>query len=482
MNFKRATYAVPVMLALAFGALQFAVPPTAGAANLSTVANPTSDLTPPSFDWMVATNDARAQEGLGAMPVSEAALATVAVPEQVFILENLERIGRGLPPIDGMNTELEADAQIGANEHADPPVTNANGWTESSEIWSAAPSPLSANYDWMYDDGWDGSLTSNDTCTSPSSTGCWDHRQIILEDWTCPNGQAPVTEMGAATAGSSIAVVFAEFCGSFPPGQSTTWAQAQAQMASYVPNVVQIVPTRWGGGYWEVSSNGTVAGFGVAPDYGSMGGQPLNAPIVGMATTADGTGYWLEASDGGIFAFGGATFYGSMGGQPLNSPIVGIVSTQDNHGYWEIAADGGVFAFGDATFYGSMGGQPLNAPIVGMATTADGHGYWLVASDGGIFAYGDAAFHGSMGGHQLDQPIVGMAPDWATGGYWELARDGGVFTFNAPFEGSVGGMSLDAPVVSIGALSWTGNGYWMAASDGGVFTFGSAVFYGSEAA
>src|SRR6185312_4628096 len=78
------------------------------------------------------------------------------------------------------------------------------------------------------------------------------------------------------------------------------------------------------------------------------------------------TGYWLVASDGGVFSFGDATFNGSMGGTPLNKPIVGMTSTPDGKGYWLVASDGGVFSFGDATFYGSMGGTPLNKPIVGM--------------------------------------------------------------------------------------------------------------------
>ena len=56
-----------------------------------------------------------------------------------------------------------------------------------------------------------------------------------------------------------------------------------------------------------------------------------------------------------------------MGGQPLNKPIVGMASTADGGGYWEVASDGGNFSFGDAIFEGSMGGQPLNAPIVGGA-------------------------------------------------------------------------------------------------------------------
>ena len=73
----------------------------------------------------------------------------------------------------------------------------------------------------------------------------------------------------------------------------------------------------------------------------------------------------LLASDGGIFSYGDATFDGSMGGQPLNQPMVAIKSTQDGRGYWTFAADGGVFSFGDATFLGSMGGTVLNKPVVG---------------------------------------------------------------------------------------------------------------------
>ncbi len=78
--------------------------------------------------------------------------------------------------------------------------------------------------------------------------------------------------------------------------------------------------------------------------------------------------YWEVASDGGLFAFGNAQFYGSMGGKPLNAPVVGLAATPTGGGYWEVASDGGLFAFGNAQFYGSMGGKPLNAPVVGLAT------------------------------------------------------------------------------------------------------------------
>jgi hypothetical protein len=75
----------------------------------------------------------------------------------------------------------------------------------------------------------------------------------------------------------------------------------------------------------------------------------------------------MVASDGGVFCFGSALFYGSMGGKPLNEPVVGMADTGTGLGYWLVASDGGIFTFGDAQFKGSMGGFPLNAPMVGIA-------------------------------------------------------------------------------------------------------------------
>jgi hypothetical protein len=224
---------------------------------------------------------------------------------------------------------------------------------------------------------------------------------------------------------------------------------------------------------WLASTNGGVFALGQAGFYGSMGGTPLNKPIVGMAATPDGRGYWLVASDGGIFSFGNASFHGSMGGTPLNRPIVGMAATPDGKGYWLVASDGGIFAFGDAAFHGSMGGTPLNRPIVGMAATPNGKGYWLVASDGGIFSFGDAAFYGSMGGHPLAQPIVGMAASASGLGYYLVAADGGIFNFgNAPFRGSASGAFAGTTAVGVSVDQATG-GYWIATAVGGVYNYGA---------
>jgi hypothetical protein len=232
-------------------------------------------------------------------------------------------------------------------------------------------------------------------------------------------------------------------------------------------------------GYWEVASDGGLFAYGSAHFYGSMGGRPLNAPIVGMAATPDDKGYWEVASDGGLFSFGDAKFHGSMGGKPLNAPIVALAATPDGLGYWEVASDGGIFSFGDAKFYGSMGGRALTAPIVAVAADPAGGGYWEVAADGGIFAFGAAKFYGSMGGRALDAPIVGLAATPDGHGYSLVASDGGLFAFgDADFYGSMGGQPLNEPMVGLAATS-DGDGYWEVASDGGIFSFGDAGFFGS---
>ena len=144
-----------------------------------------------------------------------------------------------------------------------------------------------------------------------------------------------------------------------------------------------------------------------------------------MGSGPDSQGYTEVASDGGLFTFG-SPFYGSMGGKPLNEPMVGGAQVTGQPGYWTVASDGGVFSFGSAGFYGSTGGTHLNAPIVGMASTPDGLGYWLVASDGGIFAYGDAGFYGSRGRQtpQRSRSSVWLRLPTARATGWSLPTEG----------------------------------------------------------
>src|SRR3984957_12261584 len=216
----------------------------------------------------------------------------------------------------------------------------------------------------------------------------------------------------------------------------------------------------WGSGVWNVwqySGGGSWSGVPTAVDLDVVNGGSVSSYVAtgttdltnrkGMATTPDGGGYWIVASDGGVFSFGDAQFYGSMGGQHLNAPVVGMAARPQGNGYWLVGSDGGIFSFGDAGFRGSMGGTMLNQPVVGIAATGTSNGYWMVAADGGIFNFGDAIFYGSMGGHPLNRAVVGMAALPSGNGYRVVAADGGIFTFGAAaFYGSTGSITLNKPM------------------------------------
>jgi hypothetical protein len=459
----------------------------AGAAGILPPNNPAANIAPSSTDFLSAIDSARAVEGVTPMAVTASQLSALSIPEQLFVIMNLERIDRGLPPIEYMTSQLNALAQGGADSANDPgfPSTLTGGLpvTYAGSVWAGGlSSPLEADYYWMYDDGWGGSAatTSNAACSLSTYSSCWAHRDIILHADPSCGGAPSVTSMGAAYSpigygGGSLAGLFANSCGT-PADVVLSWSQLSTTVIDPT-RVVSIATLANGTGYWEAEANGVVGSFGAAQNYGSMAGTALNSPIVGMAATPDGQGYWLVAADGGIFTFGDATFHGSAGSLRLNSPIVGMTSTADGQGYWMVAADGGIFSYGDASFHGSMGGRHLNRPIVGMAADPDSNGYWLVASDGGIFSFG-APFWGSTGSLHLVQPIVGMEALTNGMGYRFEAADGGVFCFGqAPFLGSIGGHVLSAPVVSMAPDSAT-DGYWLAASDGGIFGFGGAGYFG----
>ncbi len=508
-----------VLVAL-FGLLPFLVLDAAPAdAAILPPGNPAANIAPSSSDWVTATNTARADEGVGPLPVNAAAFDALSAPEQVFVLVNLERTGRGEPPVAALTAQLDAYAQSGAQGNTDPShpssLTGGAPVYQTGAIWAGgASSTLFANYLWMYEDGWGGSptQTTNADCTSASGPGCWAHRDIILKQFSSAycNGATPTLSMGAAatTGTSSLAAVLVSSC-SAPSDPVYTWGEAEAALggdgpaaaapappapspapatsslsekellAAFSPTaVVDIASSPVGQGYWLAAADGAVYGYGNAPVYGSMLGAGLGAPIVGIAATPSGHGYWLVAADGGVFSYGDAAFYGSTGAMHLNAPIVGIAATPSGKGYWLVASDGGIFSFGDASFHGSTGGTTLNAPVVAMTADPQTGGYWLVATDGGIFSF-DAPFAGSTGNLTLAAPIVGIQASESGHGYRMDATDGGVFSFSLPYLGSMGGQPMDSPVLGMAADPTTG-GYWEVSADGGVFSFG-APYLGSDA-
>ena len=154
------------------------------------------------------------------------------------------------------------------------------------------------------------------------------------------------------------------------------------------------------------TASGRAGSTGTASASHETSPTTLDAAVVAMSADASG-GYWEAASDGGLFAAGSAPYDGSMGGQPLHAPVVGMAATPTGKGYWEVASDGGIFSFGTAAYYGSMGEKPTGAPVVGLAVTPSGKGYWEVASDGAIFSFGTARY---MGAAKVAAPVRSAQP------------------------------------------------------------------------
>ncbi len=229
-----------------YGSMGGAAPPSPG---IVPPANPTVDLSPdPNFldacyqdaasdacatQEVEATNAARAAEGIGPLqlPTDFAALSPA---EQLFVVTDVERVDRGLPPFVGLDATLDSDAAAAAAVNADPspapapPGMSVIAWGGN---WAENANALGANYYWLYDDGLG---SSNLDCSPASPAGCWGHRDNELglagdqasyggtlvmgaaED-TGPNhgGWASLTELTVLASGPLPPLVY-------------TWAQAVA--------------------------------------------------------------------------------------------------------------------------------------------------------------------------------------------------------------------------------------------------------------
>jgi hypothetical protein len=163
----------------------------------------------------------------------------LTVPEQLFVVADLERVDRELPPYLGLNAKLSRSAETAAKKEEDPDA--AAGFSEARSgfgvgagaTWAGDQSVLLASYDWMYVDGWGGPhATSNIDCTNARSSGCWGHRDQLLGS-DPPRGSYVGLECATCEMGSGYAL-FKGSWGSFtdlvelpsgaPPAMTFTWA------------------------------------------------------------------------------------------------------------------------------------------------------------------------------------------------------------------------------------------------------------------
>jgi hypothetical protein len=178
-----------------------------------------------------AVNHAHELEDIRPM-VLPADFATLSIPDQLFIVVNLERIDRGLPAFGGLTAALDRNAQRGADTADDPPDLGRSYDLEDGEWAGGSSNGLDADYGWMYDDGFD---SGNLDCLHRGAVGCWGHRKGILDDF----GSGSNLVMGAAISmkddthsgdqgGTSMAV---------------TLAVADAPVTAFTYSWAQVVPT-----------------------------------------------------------------------------------------------------------------------------------------------------------------------------------------------------------------------------------------------
>jgi hypothetical protein len=216
-----------------------------------------------------ALDDARAKEGVGPMRLPSN-FNSLSADEQLLVTVDLERVGRGLPPFQGIVESLDTLAQAGTHVAGQRPGTfedpsvprgfslgggvafgyrchqeaggtySCDGSGQPGAAIAAGDniSALDADYDWMYNDGYGG---SNSDCETPQAQSCWGHRDNIL-------GAYPTrTRFISRSSGSSLSTVSRRVAvpvmgaGSLQPnggGPQGNWTAIFASVSGKVPAFV----------------------------------------------------------------------------------------------------------------------------------------------------------------------------------------------------------------------------------------------------
>ncbi len=216
-------------------------------------------------DVVDAINHARATlESLPSLLFNTAAYEGMTVPEQLFVIANVERLARGVAPIAGLTTQLDSIAQTGADNSTDPSFNGTaqltgGAWrVNGGANWAAGTSnPLGSDYYWMYDDG---------------GANAWGHRDNILSGYATPSlcGSSGVQNYmgagdttGVAVYGTSFAEIFIGACGPAPTDVVFTWAQAVQRLAPRISSLTPAAGSMTGGQRVSVSGGGFQAGMAV---------------------------------------------------------------------------------------------------------------------------------------------------------------------------------------------------------------------------
>ena len=263
---------------------------------------------------LAAINRARRVEGVSTPMVLPSNWGRLSVTEQLFVLADLERVGRGLPPYLGLNRALSANAADAAAHDADPTVAkgfpvglNPAGWYGVGGTWAGGDtwSTLEADYLWMYNDGWGGKYgTENYDCVSATSKGCWGHREELL-GWDPQNNAGAGLgctncEMGTGFAmvhGMGSYVDLIEKPAGVAPAMYFTWSR---DVRPYLKRVTTVATPTSMADYvtGDPLPYGTPVLGKVLARYASRVQSGLNGLGLGASVTADAA--WVEMGRRGL--------------------------------------------------------------------------------------------------------------------------------------------------------------------------------------
>ncbi|MHB8451172.1 MAG: IPT/TIG domain-containing protein [Mycobacteriales bacterium] len=237
-----------------------------------------------------AIDNARAAEHVVPLRLP-ANFATLTVADQLFVVTDLERVDRGLPPFAGLTSALNTDAAQAAAALTDPALpsftlSGGDAATAYASNWAEDYGALAADYDWMYEDGWGGSAqnTFNLACTGPGAPGCWGHRDNILAGLNDPLLLAGMGSVSGLASGHFLSVTELLVGASGPtPSFDYSWAEARAAGADATAPLAVVKPP-------------TVSALSTTSDFAS-GGAPL---------TVTGTGFTPGATTVTFTPAGGA--------------------------------------------------------------------------------------------------------------------------------------------------------------------------------
>jgi len=226
-----------------------AAAPTAAAQNPSGNEAASATYLGPCDNWATAPSSAACPQGLGYLDALRATegvvpmtlptnFGSLSASEQLFVFANLERVDRGMAPLEGISSNLDSYAQVGAQHETDPHLPPGLGGGGNWAGLGGGINLFEADTLWMYEDGPGG---ANAACTSADAAGCWGHRDNILGNYSAPalmgGGAATVSGVG------SIAELFAS--GDSNDAPYFTWSDVTPNLpvGAWPPSFSDSVPS-----------------------------------------------------------------------------------------------------------------------------------------------------------------------------------------------------------------------------------------------